>query len=437
MPPGAPMSVCRICLDGPGGEGGQLFSPCACRGSAAAVHEACLLEWCRRKGDFAACGLCHQAYVGPVSVALARARLEQAEKLAEGNLERLKAEHELAKTLDGTGRFEESIKLHRRSLAAFERRRGPEHPDTLAVLSCLAHALGRAGQQLEALKLHRRAYDAMCSSRGEDHAHTLTAGNNLALALCAERRHAEGAEILRRVLAGRTRLLGEEHLDTFNAAGNLAGALSGACCGADAEVAELYRRALAGLRRLLGEEHPNSLKVALNLAIALSNMGRHSEAAECQRKTLAAQKRALGEAHPETVKSAAFLKDLECAAAAAPAKAAGTAAGEPRILAAGAGRELAAAAASGRGPPTPTRSNGSSARKRPRGSCEADEVLALLLQVGVPFEDATGYMPRFIDEGFDSMPALRTLTEADLVRLRVGDRGHRRALLDFLARDAS
>lgn len=50
--------VCRICLDsGPG-----LETPCACRGSIAFVHRACLLKWRQTSKKFWACQVCKAKY---------------------------------------------------------------------------------------------------------------------------------------------------------------------------------------------------------------------------------------------------------------------------------------------------------------------------------------------------------------------------------------
>lgn len=45
--------ACRICY---GDEPDGLISPCACKGSMAAVHEACLLEWVKRSAAAKAAG---------------------------------------------------------------------------------------------------------------------------------------------------------------------------------------------------------------------------------------------------------------------------------------------------------------------------------------------------------------------------------------------
>merc|ERR1711957_52015 len=48
-----------------------------------------------------------------------------------------------------------------------------------------------------------------------------------------------------------------------------------------------------------------------------------------------------------------------------------------------------------------------------------DVVLAMLLQAGVPFEQADGYVARFVAEGVDCLETLQTLQERDLKRMSV------------------
>ena len=47
---------CRICLD----EEGPFIRPCACKGTSAYVHEACLAKWAQ--GDRIRCEICHEPY---------------------------------------------------------------------------------------------------------------------------------------------------------------------------------------------------------------------------------------------------------------------------------------------------------------------------------------------------------------------------------------
>mmetsp|Transcript_40256 Transcript_40256/g.92561 ORF Transcript_40256/g.92561 Transcript_40256/m.92561 type:complete len:367 (+) Transcript_40256:24-1124(+) len=261
--------ACRICLEDGSAESGRLVAPCACRGSSAWVHEECLSKWCERKDDFYSCDLCHQAFTGPTAVVLSRAALERVQALAETDPKRTRALHLLATALDKAGQHGEAASHHRNNFQALERRLGQDHPDTLAVMSSLAHALNLCGgaHRKEALELHQRCYAAYRRRKGEEHASTLTAANNLALALCDDGRCQEGAKLLELVLAGRQRVLGNSSPETVLAANNLAGAL--VRCGLDATAArEHLQQAVTLLQRVLGEEHEATRVVTRNLEIA-------------------------------------------------------------------------------------------------------------------------------------------------------------------------
>jgi len=357
--------ACRICLES-SAEFGRLVSPCACRGSSAWVHEECLSKWCERKDDYYTCDLCHQAFTGPTAVFLGRAALERVQSLAETDPKRRLALHRLANALDKAGQHGEAASHHRNNFQALARSRGPEHPDTLAVMSSLAHALNLCGgaHRKEALELHQRCYAAFRRRLGDDHASTLSAANNLALALCDDGRCQEGAKLFELVLAGRQRTFGNDSQETVFAANNLAGAL--VRCGLDASAArEHLQKAATLLQRVLGEDHETTRVVMNNLEIAKQSK------------------------EPSDRKAAPSTREASLHMAQPPA-------------------HVAAAGAESKG------------AKRTRPQQELDDmVLALLLQAGVELDSATALVPRFVREGFDSAEALATLQEADLVRMGV------------------
>lgn len=53
--------TCRICFQD---DGGPFLQPCACSGSMAHVHAACLREW-RRRTQRSICEVCHRPYQIP------------------------------------------------------------------------------------------------------------------------------------------------------------------------------------------------------------------------------------------------------------------------------------------------------------------------------------------------------------------------------------
>eukprot|EP00930_Biecheleria_cincta_P091799 TRINITY_DN8145_c0_g1_i4.p1 TRINITY_DN8145_c0_g1~~TRINITY_DN8145_c0_g1_i4.p1 ORF type:complete len:449 (+),score=86.26 TRINITY_DN8145_c0_g1_i4:31-1377(+) len=420
-------ATCRFCF-----EEENLIAACACRGSSGYVHQACLLEWCESKGDFKTCDLCHQRFIGPAALALARHSFRLADRLGE--------EHP------------EATELLRFLLPIYERKKGQQHLNTLAVRSLLALALGKLGQREEAVCLQRETLARLRRWHGEDHAHTVTEMNNLANEYSASGKDAEALELLQKVLEVRTRSTRSDHPSALQAANGLAGALSRV--GKHEEALKLLKRTCQSSLRVLGEDHPFSLTVRTNLLVIHFQLGPSADAIQEQKDLLDLHKRVFGQEDPRTLKVAALSPPPAAApAAAAPSArasssaaqdaASGTSPGAPcysRALGKPAcafgvscyrknpthfieedhpadhplirGAADAATAApeesclSGSHPPGPK-------RKRTREN-EYDEVLALLLELGVPLERSSRYLEAFVLQGFDCRAAFQTLTESDL-----------------------
>lgn len=73
-----------------------------------------------------------------------------------------------------------------------------------------------------------------------------------------------------------------------------------------------------------------------------------------------------------------------------------------------------------------------STTKRSAGlrAAEADEVLGLLIEIGIPAHAAKNYLQGFVKHGFDSIKAVRTLQPKDMDLLEVKE-GHRRLILQL------
>ena len=62
-------AACRICFDTAAAE--MLVGVCACRGSGAAVHEQCLVQWAKHNlARYSRCPTCKHAFTGRARVAL-------------------------------------------------------------------------------------------------------------------------------------------------------------------------------------------------------------------------------------------------------------------------------------------------------------------------------------------------------------------------------
>ena len=60
-------------------DGGELISECSCRGTSGHVHEACLLDWFRTRGNWSdlACPQCKHEFYGQTGVNLASLALSK------------------------------------------------------------------------------------------------------------------------------------------------------------------------------------------------------------------------------------------------------------------------------------------------------------------------------------------------------------------------
>eukprot|EP00959_Pyramimonas_sp_CCMP1952_P441332 9239125-Pyramimonas_sp.AAC.2 len=83
--------LCKICYEGQEDEDGpkELVRPCACRGSAAYIHIACLKQWHLSLGNPTTlrCPTCKQAYVGNVAVQVSASSIEFSVQLGCNNRE--------------------------------------------------------------------------------------------------------------------------------------------------------------------------------------------------------------------------------------------------------------------------------------------------------------------------------------------------------------
>lgn len=374
-------AVCRICFEGDG----DLSRPCACRGSAAYVHEACLIKWCEFRNNNGICDVCNQRYVGTTAASLALNRLNQIKYLGEEHPEMLKAASNLASALDQTGQHEQAMDILRKTLTRLRRKLGDEHPLSLCVAGTLAQSMCNGGLFGEAALMGWRTLISLRRVKGDADPSTLTVTNNLALALCHLGQHEEAYGLHLMVYEKRECLFGSDHADTILSAINLAGVTR--LLGRHEESARLYENALVAQRQVLGDEHPQTLLTASNLAVVLNDLGRVDEALLCQEKTVAAQCRTLGEVHPKTREARSFFRHLE------------------------------------------------DVRRRSRLKrleiASTEPVLDFLLDLGICLAQALTYLPKFVDNGFDSMSAVRLMKECHLADMAVQVE-HRRLILASL-----
>ena len=163
-------------------------------------------------------------------------------------------EQRLAEALGALGHPAEAEPLARRALAALDKERGPEHPDTLRAENGLAGALWASGKSAEAEPLARQALAGRERALGRDDPDTLATLNTLATVLKELERPAEAEPLSRRMLEVSARLRGPDDPATLAATDDLATLLLAQ--GKFAEAEPLYRRAVEGGERGAGGGPP-------------------------------------------------------------------------------------------------------------------------------------------------------------------------------------
>jgi non-specific serine/threonine protein kinase/serine/threonine-protein kinase len=104
--------------------------------------------------------------------------------------------------------FAEALQIRRPLL-------GPEHPDTVVVISWIGFRLRHQGKLAEAEPYYREAMEKFRSVLGEEHPWTLKSVNNMGDLLQAQGKLDQAEPYVREALEKSRRVLGEEHPDTL------------------------------------------------------------------------------------------------------------------------------------------------------------------------------------------------------------------------------
>jgi tetratricopeptide (TPR) repeat protein len=199
----------------------------------------------------------------------------------------------IAQYLNSCGRYSEAEKLFGRVLAGKERRFGPEHPDTLAIVKSLAVVYGEQGRYDEAEVLFKRALAGQEKLLGSEHLTTLLTAEGLGVIYRRQKRYDEAEVLYGRSLAAKKNLFDPHHPDTLQTGDALGCVYHRQGRYAEAEL--LHSEALASREMLLGLDHPETLKTIHNLAIVLSSQGRCNEAEALWARALVGREKHLGQ----------------------------------------------------------------------------------------------------------------------------------------------
>jgi hypothetical protein len=175
-----------------------------------------------------------------------------------------------------TDDHDEALELITVTRERCERRRGAEHPDTMAAAISLSNLQRVMGQLGPALELAATIADKYPDVYGADHPYSYACTGNLALLQRLSGAPEAACQLNRDALAGLVERLGRDHFFSLTVAVNLASDL--ADLGQVAEARALGEDSLARLSRLFGDDHFLTLTCAANLVFDLRADGAKDEA---------------------------------------------------------------------------------------------------------------------------------------------------------------
>ncbi|HEU0035210.1 MAG TPA: tetratricopeptide repeat protein [Kofleriaceae bacterium] len=174
------------------------------------------------------------------------------------------------------GQFEQAHTDCVKAQELFERRYGPDHPDTAAAEGNFGNVLLREGKGTEALAHLEHAYATTLAAFGPEHPQTLLGRKNLANALAELGQHQRARDHFAAILAAREHTQGKDHPKTIETLTLLAGEEM-ATGDRDLAIAHL-EQALPQLEKLYGPNHEMTVTAINGLAMAYQGAKRSPEA---------------------------------------------------------------------------------------------------------------------------------------------------------------
>ncbi|HMN97614.1 MAG TPA: serine/threonine-protein kinase [Phycisphaerales bacterium] len=243
-------------------------------------------------------------------------RLDEAERHLERSValfERVRGPHapetlrslaDLAALRSAQGRFDEAVALLDETIERAQRA-GIDDRSVLRLRADRASALERLGRFEEAERTHRGVLAAVEAASPPDPDAVADARTRLATLLCEAQRHGEALPLQRAALHHWEETRGQEHLGTAMMRHHLATTL--VTLGEFDEAKAELERSLATQRSRLGETHADTLASEALLAILLLHRGDRAAAAQALRAVHGRSAGALGGDHNETLHAAYWL----------------------------------------------------------------------------------------------------------------------------------
>ncbi len=199
------------------------------------------------------------------------------------------------------GDYAKAIEQQQRVIALANANLEPNDAARLDYLNNLAVAYRNAERLDEALPLLEEALQRRKASVGPDHPSTVEAMNNLGVCHWRAGRVQEALALFQEALQKYKARVGPDHPNTLKCMQNLAAAYEQA--GRPQEAIPLFEEALQNTKAKLGPNHPDTLLYMNNLAGAYQSAGRLAESLQLYEEALQKEKGSLGPDHPDTLQT--------------------------------------------------------------------------------------------------------------------------------------
>jgi tetratricopeptide (TPR) repeat protein len=213
--------------------------------------------------------------------------------------------NDLATVFLQQGQWEKARVLLEKVLALRTANLGPGHPDTVAPMMNLSHALRRQGKQPQA-RMYLDKSLAVCERvYGLEHPRTLRPMSELAGLLLEQREYQHAFDLGQRTLEMQKKVLGPKHSSTLHTQANQALVLEG--LGKRQEAWDLLEKTLEDFTEVLGPKHATTLQTMHSLAYMLlqdirrKDLRKVAEARQRFEQVAALRGEVLGQDHPSTL----------------------------------------------------------------------------------------------------------------------------------------
>jgi hypothetical protein len=184
-------------------------------------------------------------------------------------------------------------------LALRDRLQGPDHRQTLAVRSHVAHWIGECGDSTEALRLFRELLPDLVRVLGRNHPYTLSVRAETARWTARRGDGTEALRLYRELLPDLVRVVGPDDHTTLGVRAAIARQLGER--GDRVEALRLFRELLPDRVRVLGPDHPDTLLTRGAVARWTGQRGDRTEALRLTRALVPDLVRVVGPDHPDTL----------------------------------------------------------------------------------------------------------------------------------------